>query len=113
MECPPPPAAPDIGARLWDGNTLVYGTEVTYNCGPYAKSELSLFPLNRSLKPFYFRFENPDRPGEMMETVTTRCQWDKTWTMYEWDFPKCICEFNHSVIVARSMHFLLCRPSMQ
>ncbi len=59
-----PPGAPAGGRRRWSGSRD-YDTSLTYDCGPHAR--------------FY-----PD----LLDSVGTRCQWNKTWDREDLPFCK-------------------------
>ena len=67
MFCDEPPPKPHNGKWIWAGNTT-YGTTVEYSCGVYAK------------------FQDPTTK-EFYDSLTTSCQWNKTWTR---DLDPCI-----------------------
>ena len=71
----PPPNTPNMYQSVTNGTG--YNSLANYTCGPYSKFQPFLNPLTLKLE---------DHP----ETFTSRCQWDKTWTLNE--IPTCICK---------------------
>ena len=55
-----PPDRPGSGTWEWKDNSIEYGTEVTYTCGPYGN------------------FQGVE--GGKYDLVVSTCAWNRTWT---------------------------------